>query len=104
MAIDPSQVKRFAHGSRVPGWDEAVDLWKDPAVVPDPATTPVPAHVRRAIEEQMAKYPDIRSAAIPSLHIVQREHGWCSPTAIEQAALVSLQVKPAGSGSVSTTL
>ena len=88
MAIDPSQVKRYAHGSRVPGWDSSVDLTKDPAVVPDPATTPVPGHVRRAIEEQMAKYPDIRSAAIPALHIVQREHGWCSPTAIEQAACV----------------
>ena len=88
MAIDPSQVKRFAHGSRVPGWDQSVDLTKDPAVVPDPATTPVPEDVRREIEGQMAKYPDIRSAAIPALRIVQREHGWCSPTAIEQAACV----------------
>ena len=25
MAIDPSQVKRYEHGSRVPGWDSAVD-------------------------------------------------------------------------------
>jgi len=94
VAIDPTQVKRFAHGSRVPGWDEAADLDKDPAVVPDPATTPVPDHVRTAIEAQMAKYPDIRSAAIPALHIVQREHGWCSPTAIEQAACV-MRLTPA---------
>ena len=94
MAIDPSRVPRFAHGSRVPGWDEAADLTKDPAVVPDPATTPVPEHVRTAIEAQMAKYPDIRSAAIPALHIVQREHGWCSPTAIEQAACV-MRLTPA---------
>ena len=42
MAIDPSQVPRFAHGSRVPGWDESIDLTKDPAGVPDPASTPVP--------------------------------------------------------------
>ncbi|MGH2946437.1 MAG: NAD(P)H-dependent oxidoreductase subunit E [Solirubrobacteraceae bacterium] len=82
------EVKRFAHGSRVPGWDEAADLSKDPAVVPDPATTPVPDHVRAAIEAHMASYPDVRSAAIPALHVVQREHGWCSPTAIEQAACV----------------
>ena len=81
-------VPRFAHGSRVPGWDDAADLTKDPAVVPDPATTPVPVHVRAEIEAQMAKYPDSRSASIPALHIVQREHGWCSPTAIEQAACV----------------
>src|SRR3954466_14574017 len=88
MAIDPSRVPRFAHGSRVPGWDEAADLTKDPAVVPDPATTPVPEGIRAEIEAQMAKYPAPRSASIPALHIVQREHGWCSPTAIEQAACV----------------
>jgi NADH-quinone oxidoreductase subunit E len=94
MAIDPTKVPRFAHGSRVPGWDDAADLSKDPAVVPDPATTPVPDHVRAEIEAKMALYPDSRSAAIPALHIVQREHGWCSPTAIEQAACV-MRVTPA---------
>src|SRR3954468_2924111 len=94
MAIDPSQVRRFSHGSRVPGWDDAADLSKDPAIVPDPATTHVPAHVRTAIEALMAKYPDVRSAAIPAMKIVQREHGWMSPTAFEQAACV-LRVTPA---------
>jgi NADH-quinone oxidoreductase subunit E len=94
MAIDPTKVPRFAHGSRVPGWDEAADLTKDPAVVPDPATTPVPQHVRAEIEAKMRLYPDTRSAAIPALHIVQREHGWCSPTAIEQAACV-MRLTPA---------
>ena len=29
-------VPRFEHGSRVPGWDEAVDLTKEPAGVPEP--------------------------------------------------------------------
>jgi NADH-quinone oxidoreductase subunit E len=101
MAIDPTQVPRFAHGSRVPGWDEAVDLTKDPAVVPDPATTPVPDHVRAEIEAKMALYPDVRSAAIPALHIVQREHGWCSPTAIEQAACV-MRLTPAYLTAVAT--
>jgi NADH:ubiquinone oxidoreductase subunit E len=101
MAIDPSRVPRFAHGSRVPGWDDAADLTKDPAVVPDPATTPVPEHVRAEIAAQMAKYPDIRSAAIPALHIVQREHGWCSPTAIEQAACV-MRLTPAYLTAVAT--
>ena len=101
MAIDPSKVKRFAHGSRVPGWDESVDLTKDPAVVPDPATTPVPEEIRREIEGEMAKYPDIRSAAIPALKVVQREHGWCSPTAIEQAACV-MRLTPAYLTAVAT--
>ena len=101
MAIDPTRVPRFGHGSRVPGWDDAADLSKDPASVPDPATTPVPAHVRAEIEAKMAAYPDIRSAAMPALHIVQREHGWCSPTAIEQAACV-MRLTPAYLTAVAT--
>jgi NADH:ubiquinone oxidoreductase subunit E len=94
MSIDPSAVKRYAHGSRVPGWDSAVDLTKDPSVVPDPATTYVPDHIRTAIEDLMVKYPDIRSAAIPAMKIVQNEHGWLSPTAMEQAACV-MRLTPA---------
>jgi NADH:ubiquinone oxidoreductase subunit E len=82
------RVPRFAHGSRVPGWDEAVDLTKDPEEVPDPATTPVPAELREEIEAHMAKYPDHRSAALPALAAAQRRHGWCSPEAIEQVACV----------------
>jgi NADH-quinone oxidoreductase subunit E len=101
VAIDPSKVRRFEHGSRVPGWDDAADLTKDPAVVPDPATTPVPEALRAEYEGYMAKYPDARSAAIPALHAVQREHGWCSPTAIEQAACV-MRVTPAYLSAVAT--
>jgi NADH-quinone oxidoreductase subunit E len=88
MAIDPTRVRRFEHGSRVPGWDDAVDLEKAPAVVPDAATTQVPAELRAEIEDYMSRYPDFRSAAIPALHAAQRLHGWCSPTAIEQVACV----------------
>jgi NADH-quinone oxidoreductase subunit E len=88
MAIDPSRVPRFAHGSRVPGWDRAADLSKDPATIPDPATTPVPDELRARIEEYMTRYPDRRSAAIPALRAVQEHHGWCSPEGIEQAASV----------------
>jgi len=82
------EVTRFGHGSRVPGWDDAVDLTKNPAEVPDPATTPVPAKLRAEIEAHMAKYPDFHSAAIPALAAAQRVHGWCSPEAIWQAACV----------------
>jgi NADH:ubiquinone oxidoreductase subunit E len=88
MAIDPTRVRRYGHGSRVPGWDDAVDLTKDPAVVPDAATTPVPDALRAEIERYMSRYPDFRSASIPALHAAQRLHGWCSPTAIEQVACV----------------
>jgi NADH:ubiquinone oxidoreductase subunit E len=88
MAIDPTRVPRFGHGSRVPGWDDAADLTKDPAQVPDPATTPVPEELRARIEDYMSRYPDPKSAAIPALHAVQEHHGWCSPLAIEQAACV----------------
>jgi NADH:ubiquinone oxidoreductase subunit E len=85
----------------VPGWDEAVDLTKDPAVVPDPATTPVPPELRAEIEAAMAKYPDRRSAAIPALHAAQAVHGWCSPEAIDQVAAV-MQLTPAYLSSVAT--
>jgi len=95
------EVRRFAHGSRVPGWDDSVDLSKDPAIVPDPATTPVPAELRTEIEAYVQRYPDVRSAAIPALHAVQRHHGWCSPTAIEQAACV-MRLTPGYLASVAT--
>ena len=94
-------VKRYEHGSRVPGWDEAVDLTKPPATVPDPATTPVPAELRSAIEAEMAKYPDPRSASIPALHLAQRHHGWCSPEAIAQVACV-MRLTPAHLTSVAS--
>lgn len=97
----PVPVPRFGHGSRVPGWDEAVDLTKAPATIPDPATTEVPPELRRAIEEAMARYPDRHSAAIPALHAAQQTHGWCSPEAINQVAAV-MRVTPAYLTSVAT--
>jgi len=87
-------VRRFQHGSRVPGWDDHVEETKPPATVPDPATTPVPEELRAAIEEAMARYPDSRSASIPALHLAQRHHGWCSPEAITQVACV-MRLTPA---------
>ncbi len=49
------------------GWDVPADLDKDPATIPDPATTPVPEELRQEIEAHMALYPDTRSAALPAL-------------------------------------
>jgi NADH-quinone oxidoreductase subunit E len=94
-------VTRFAHGSRVPGWDLPADLEKDPAEIPDPATTAVPEDLRAEIEAHLAKYPDRRSAALPALAAAQRVHGWCSPEAIEQVACV-MRVTPAYLDSVAT--
>jgi NADH-quinone oxidoreductase subunit E len=100
--MSPSiKVPRFGHGSRVPGWDEAVDLTKPPATIPDPATIEVPSQLRTEIEQAMAKYPDRHSAAIPALHAAQEVHGWCSPEAIAQVAAV-MQVTPAYLTSVAT--
>ena len=89
-----TEVTRFSHGSRVPGWDEAVDLELDPADVPDPATTEVPDDLREEIEDYMARYPERHSAALPALTAAQRRHGWCSPEALEQVACV-MRVTPA---------
>jgi len=97
---DP-RVARFGHGSRVPGWDDAVDLSKDPAQIPDSAVTPVPAELRERIEAAMARYPDFRSAAIPALHAAQELHGWCSPDAIVQVACV-MRLTPAYLTAVAT--
>ena len=86
--VGSGEIPRYAGGSRTPGWDDAVDLTKDPAEIPDPATCHVPEDLRAEIEAHMAKYPDFRSAAIPALAAAQRHHGWCSPEAIEQVACV----------------
>jgi NADH-quinone oxidoreductase subunit E len=96
-----SDVPRYAHGSRVPGWDQSADLDKDPAGVPDPALVEVPAALRAEIEAAMARYPDRHSAALPALAAAQRVHGWCSPQAIEQVACV-MRVTPAYLSSVAT--
>ncbi len=101
MSATRRPVPRFGHGSRVPGWDEAVDLTKDPATVPDPALTPVPPGLRAEIEAAMAKYPDRRSAAIPALHAAQGVYGWCSPQAIEEVASV-MELTPAYLTAVAT--
>src|SRR3954464_15414352 len=101
MAIDPTRVRRFEHGSRLPGWGGGGDPTKDPAVVPDLASTPVPDELRATIEAHMAKYPDARSASIPALHAIQAWYGWCSPTAIKQAAAERRRA-PAGLRPVAT--
>jgi NADH:ubiquinone oxidoreductase subunit E len=86
--LEQPRIPRYAHGSRVPGWDDAADLTKDPAELPDPAQVAVPRALAVEIEAAMARYPDSRSAALPALAAAQRHHGWCSPEAIEQAACV----------------
>jgi NADH:ubiquinone oxidoreductase subunit E len=99
-----STVRRFEHGSRVPGWDRPVDLEKDPAEIPGVGgspSPPVPESLRAEIEAHMANYPDRRSAALPALAAAQRVHGWCSPEALEQVACV-MRVTPAYLDSVAT--
>jgi NADH-quinone oxidoreductase subunit E len=94
-------VPRYDHGSRVPGWDTPADLDKDPAVIPDPANTPVQPELRAEIEASMALYPETRSATLPALEAAQRLHGWCSPEAIEQVACV-MRLTPADLAAVAT--
>ncbi|HEX3433153.1 MAG TPA: NAD(P)H-dependent oxidoreductase subunit E [Solirubrobacteraceae bacterium] len=86
---------------RASGWDRATDPEKDPALIPDPASTDVPAELREKIERAMALYPERHSAAIPALHAAQELHGWCSPEAIEQVACV-MGVTPAYLDSVAS--
>ena len=95
------RIQRYGDGSRVPGWDEAVDLEKAPAGVPEPAVTPVPDDLRATIEAYMTKYPDRRSAVIPALAAAQRHYGWCSPEAMEQVAAV-MRITPGYVVSIAT--
>jgi NADH-quinone oxidoreductase subunit E len=83
------------------GWDEGVDLWADPAEVPQLADTDVPDELREEIESALAKYPNRESAALPALHAAQRVHGWCSPQALRQVAAV-MRVTPAYLSSLTT--
>jgi NADH:ubiquinone oxidoreductase subunit E len=94
-------VPRLGNAPYADGWDRPADLEKDAALIPDPASTPVPQELRETIEELMARYPERHSAAIPALHAAQQLHGWCSPEAIEQVACV-MEVTPAYLDSVAS--
>jgi NADH:ubiquinone oxidoreductase subunit E len=94
-------VPRLGNAPHADGWDRPADLEKDPALIPDPASTDVPAELRKTIEDAMARYPERYSAAIPALHAAQELHGWCSPEAIEQVACV-MRVTPAYLDSVAS--
>jgi NADH-quinone oxidoreductase subunit E len=73
---------------------EGARLGADPAAIPELAEVDVPAQLEQTIRDQMAKYPEVRSAAIPALRAAQEEHGWLSPEAIVQVAAV-MRVTPA---------
>jgi NADH-quinone oxidoreductase subunit E len=94
-------IRDYRAGSHGLHWDRAADLEKQPAEIPDPATTAVPEDLRARIEAHMANYPDRRSAALPALEAAQRLHGWCSPEAIEQVACV-MRLTPADLAAVAT--
>jgi NADH:ubiquinone oxidoreductase subunit E len=73
---------------------EGAELSADPAEIPELAEIDVPPHLEQTIRDQMAKYPEFRSAAIPALRAAQEEHGWLSPEAMLQVAAV-MRVTPA---------
>jgi NADH:ubiquinone oxidoreductase subunit E len=97
-----AQPDRIAGRPDVPmGWDRPTEGEKGAAIVPDPAEVDVPDDLRREIERLMSLYPDHRSATIPALHAAQAVHGWCSPEALRQVAVV-MQVTPAYLSSVAS--
>jgi NADH:ubiquinone oxidoreductase subunit E len=94
-------VDQHPRPDRAAGWDEAADLEKEPAGIPDPANVEVPDDLRAEIQDYMSRYPDYHSAAIPALMAAQRRHGWLSDDAITQVAAV-MQVTPAYLSAVAT--
>jgi NADH-quinone oxidoreductase subunit E len=67
---------------------------EDAEGVPELHEVQVPAELREQIETAMARYPQLRSAAIPVLWAIQRHYGWCSPEGIREGAAV-MGVTPA---------
>jgi NADH-quinone oxidoreductase subunit E len=93
---------KFDHLRGTPGSRTrlAAQVWEgakvdaDPALVPELSEVDVPTDLKEAIEAQVAKYPESRSAVIPALHLAQEAHGWLSPQAMLQVAAV-MRVTPA---------
>jgi NADH-quinone oxidoreductase subunit E len=93
---------KFDHLRGLPGSRDrlAAQVWEgarvdaDPADVPEPSDVPVPEDLRATIEHHMSLYPEPRSAVLPALRAAQEKHGWLSPEAMEQVAVV-MQVSPA---------
>jgi NADH:ubiquinone oxidoreductase subunit E len=67
---------------------------RSPEQIPELHEVDCPAELRERIEQLMSRYPDRKSASIPSLWAVQRLYGWCTPEGIRQAAAV-MRVTPA---------
>ena len=82
-----------ARARAVPGWDDPVDLSKDPAVVPELSETDVPEDLRLEIEHHMSLYPDRHSAVIPALWAAQTRYGYLPTEALVQVAAV-MRVTP----------
>ncbi|MEZ5073477.1 MAG: NAD(P)H-dependent oxidoreductase subunit E [Solirubrobacterales bacterium] len=59
-----------------------------PVEVPEGHEVDVPDDLRAEIEAIMARYPQVRSASIPTLWAIQRRYGWCTPEGIRQGAAV----------------
>jgi NADH:ubiquinone oxidoreductase subunit E len=83
------------------GWDEAADIEKPAATIPELSEVDISPELKAEIEAHLAKYPQKRSAALPALMAAQRAHGWCSPEAIREVAAV-MQVTPAYLSSLAT--
>jgi NADH-quinone oxidoreductase subunit E len=52
----------------------------------------------RQVNEALARYPNKRSAILPVLWIVQREHGWISPAGLRLAARLTEVPEPEAFG------
>ncbi|MEZ5155791.1 MAG: NAD(P)H-dependent oxidoreductase subunit E [Solirubrobacterales bacterium] len=60
----------------------------DAVQIPEAHEVDVPDDLRAEIEEIMGRYPQKRSASIPTLWAIQRRYGWCTPEGIRQGAAV----------------
>ena len=61
-------------GAAHPGVEESAAVQ-----VPAGHEVDVPDDLREEIEGIIARYPQVRSASIPTLFAIQRRYGWCTP-------------------------
>ncbi len=83
VAGDRAEGAGSAEGLAHPGVADS-----DAVQIPEAHEVGVPDELRAEIEEIMSRYPQVRSASIPTLFAIQRRYGWCSPEGIRQGAAV----------------
>ncbi len=78
----------MSEGSEAEGMTHPGVAAGDSVQIPEAHEVGVPDDLRAEIEEIISRYPQKRSASLPTLFAIQHRYGWCSPEGIRQGAAV----------------